>query len=167
MKSLTEQLSAYYQFHTQKINKIAHFVGVPCIVFALMIFLGWIHLAVPNIFSINFNWILLIALLIYYFKLDVLLAAGLGVILILMAILAEFISQPAVTLGGFIIFLVLFIIGTIALFVGHYYEKQKPAFLKDWRQVLIGPMFLFAELMFALGYRLDLKEEVNKSINQY
>ena len=64
----------------------------------------------------------------------------------------------------FITFAFFLIIGVGAQFIGHYHEKKKPAFLNDWRLALIAPMFVFAELMFALGYRLDLQEELNKKI---
>lgn len=162
MKSLAQQLNIYQQYHTQKKTKITHFVGVPCIVFALMIFFGWIHIAVPNLFEINLAWPLVIALLVYYFYLDILLAAGLTIILILMTLLSEFISQPVITWSGFVIFLFFLIIGVAAQWLGHYYEKKKPALMDNLSQALIAPMFLFAELMFALGYRLDLKEGINK-----
>lgn len=162
-KAFAQQLSAYEQYHQQKNTRISHYIGIPLVLFALMIFLGWIHLSVPNLFSINFSWIGLILLLIYYFKLDALLAAGAGVILIFMTLLSQIISQPIITLGGFIIFLLIFIIGILALWMGHRHENQKQVLINHLPLVLIGPIYLFAKLMFALGYRKDLQEELKKN----
>jgi len=162
MKTLAKELMLYRQYHTQKITKITHFIGVPCLIFALMIFTGWIHIAVPRILDISLVWPLLIALLIHYYRLDVLLAAGLTVILILMTVLSQFISQPEINWAGFFVFLFFFIIGISLQLIGHYYERKKPALIDNFSQILIAPMFLFAELMFAIGYRQDLQEEMKK-----
>lgn len=162
MQNLAQQLSLYQSYHTQRITKITHFIGVPCLIFALLIFLGWIHISLPPLFSINLAWISVVALLVYYYFLDVMLAAGMTVILILMALIAEFLSQPSITLFGFLTWLSFMIIGVIAQFIGHFYEKKKPAFMDNITQLLIAPLFLFAELMFALGYRQDLKEQMKK-----
>ena len=41
-------------------------------------------------------------------------------------------------------------------FVGHYYEGRKPAFVDDLIGLMIGPMFVFAEMMFLLGWNKPL-----------
>lgn len=160
-KIFIDQLMIYESYHTQQITKVTHFIGVPALVFAAMIFFGWIHLSVPNIFSINLAWIGLVLLLIYYFYLDILLALGMAVILILMTIMAEFISQPIITKAGFIIFMIFLIVGIVAQLIGHLYEQKKPAFTENFKQILIAPIFLFAEVMFHLGYRQDLWNEIS------
>jgi uncharacterized membrane protein YGL010W len=160
MQKLAPQLKLYQSFHTLRITKITHFIGIPCLVFALLIFLGWLHLAMPPLFNISLSWLGIIAILIYYYFLDVMLAAGLTVILILMGVVATFISQPMVTITGVLIWLFFLIVGIIAQAVGHFYEKNKPAFMSNINQILIAPLFVFAELMFALGYRQDLKDQM-------
>jgi uncharacterized membrane protein YGL010W len=162
MKTLVEQLSAYNTYHTQRITKITHYIGVPFLVFAALIFLGWVHISVPNLFNINLAWLGLVGLLIYYFMLDAILAAGVGVILILLTILAEFVSQPAIDKMGLITWIVCLVIGIAAQAYGHISEKKKPAFLDAFSLALIAPMYLFAELMFELGYRKELQTEVEK-----
>lgn len=162
MRNLAEQLSLYQPYITQKSSKIAYYIAIPCILFAALIFFGWIHIAVPRIFSINLAWLLLVGLIIYYLLLDLLLGAGVAVIMILMTILAELISQPAINLAGFITFLVVLLIAAIALYVDYTENKKKPIFLDNLHLALIAPLFLFAELMFALGYRKDLQEDINK-----
>ncbi|WP_350643809.1 Mpo1-like protein, partial [Psychrobacter sp. HY3-MNA-CIBAN-0198] len=55
----------------------------------------------------------------------------------------------------FIIAISIFIIGWVIQFIGHKYEKAKPAFMDDLNQLLIGPFFLMAELYFILGLEKD------------
>ena len=45
-------------------------------------------------------------------------------------------------------------------FIGHHYEKAKPAFVDDLSQFLIGPLFLMAEVYFMLGLESVLKARV-------
>ena len=43
MKTLEDQMSFYAAYHQDSRNKATHFVGVPMIVFSLMIPLGWLR----------------------------------------------------------------------------------------------------------------------------
>ena len=43
MKTLEDQMSFYAAYHQDARNKATHFVGVPVIVFSLMIPLGWLR----------------------------------------------------------------------------------------------------------------------------
>jgi uncharacterized membrane protein YGL010W len=42
--------------------------------------------------------------------------------------------------------LALFVVGWVLQFVGHYYEKKPPEFLKDWRFLFVGLRWWFAKL---------------------
>jgi uncharacterized membrane protein YGL010W len=53
-----------------------------------------------------------------------------------------------------------FTVGWIFQFIGHEYEKAKPAFVDDINQLLIGPFFLMAELFFMLGKEKSLEDEI-------
>ncbi len=54
----------------------------------------------------------------------------------------------------------LFVIGWIIQFIGHYFEGRKPAFVDDAIGLLIGPLFVFAEAGFLLGWRKDIEQAV-------
>ena len=45
----------------------------------------------------------------------------------------------------------LFVGGWVLQFLGHHFEGKKPEFLDDMRGPLDGPVFLVAEIAFALG----------------
>ena len=55
-----------------------------------------------------------------------------------------------------------FIAGWLIQFVGHWYEGKKPAFVDDLIGLLVGPMFVVAELLFALGWGKDLLAEIER-----
>ncbi len=42
--------------------------------------------------------------------------------------------------------LALFVVGWVFQFVGHYYERKPPEFLKDWRFLFVGLRWWFAKI---------------------
>ena len=58
--------------------------------------------------------------------------------------------------GAWIVFAVFFVGGWIFQFVGHVFEGRRPALMDNLFQAFIGPMFIMAEALMALGLRRDL-----------
>src|SRR5438045_9128587 len=54
----------------------------------------------------------------------------------------------------------MFVVGWAIQFVGHHYEGRKPAFVDDVSGLIVGPLFVVAELAFMLGMRHELKEQI-------
>lgn len=157
MKTLTDYLSSYGRFHTKSITKITHFIGVPLVVFSLLILLGWFHLSMPTLFSINFAWLTVIAVSIFYIRLDWQLGLSLCLIFVIMTLIANVFSQPNIHLTGVIVFLTCFIFGWIFQLIGHIFEGKQPAFLTNLMQVFIAPLFLAAEVACYFQLRKDLQ----------
>ena len=55
-----------------------------------------------------------------------------------------------------------FALGWVIQFVGHYYEGRKPAFVDDIVGLLVGPMFITAEALFAMGWGKSLLAEIER-----
>ena len=55
-----------------------------------------------------------------------------------------------------------FITGWVLQFVGHYYEGRKPAFVDDLVGLLVGPMFIVGEALFAAGLLRPLAQEIER-----
>ena len=74
---------------------------------------------------------------------------------------AEPLSQAAfgVSLAWF---LVLFIVGWALQLWGHVFEGRKPALVDNLFQIFVAPIFLAAEVFFALGYKPKLHEAVQR-----
>ena len=54
------------------------------------------------------------------------------------------------------------VVGWAIQFVGHVYEGRKPAFVDDLVGLVIGPLFVVAEAVFALGLRRDLHAAIEQ-----
>lgn len=158
MQTLAELMSIYQSHHTKESTKVTHFIGVPCILFALQILLNIPYLAWLNI---SYAWIAVILLLFYYLILDIPLALITAAFLLPLTYVAQEIVLHASNLTAFILAFVLFILGIIMQFVGHYhYEKNKPALIESFFQIFVAPIFLVAEIIFALGYKKNLQQKI-------
>src|SRR5258706_5399182 len=67
MKSLEDQLALYADYHRNRWNRLTHFIGVPAIIFAVLIPMTWISLGE----GVTLAHVFLGAVLAYYFLLDV------------------------------------------------------------------------------------------------
>jgi uncharacterized membrane protein YGL010W len=63
-------------------------------------------------------------------------------------------------------FMVLFVGGWALQLWGHVYEGRKPALVDNLFQVFVAPIFLAAEVFFALGYKPGLHEAVQRRAMQ-
>ena len=159
MKSLLKHMKTYHSYHTKAVTEKAHFIGVPLMLFAILLFFRWVHLAIPTFFDLPFSWILSGILLLYYIKLSSKLALAFAPILLLFNILASLFFAPYPTGRGFLVFLILFVTGLAFLLIGHLFEKKKPAFLDDFFLTLIAPLALTAKVLFHFGFLKELKAE--------
>ena len=160
MKTLEDQMSFYAAYHQDARNKATHFVGVPVIVFSLMIPLGWLRVDAGG-FPLTAALVVVSVLLLYYLVLDVPLGLAMAVVFALMLWGAEPLSQ-APFLTSLTWFVVLFVGGWALQLWGHVYEGRKPALVDNLFQIFVAPIFLAAEVFFALGYKPKLHEEVQR-----
>ena len=166
MKTITEQLAFYAAYHRNPYNIATHFVGIPAIIIGILIPMGWLRVhgvALPISGALAF----VVAVWIYYLLLDRTFA-----FLALLPIVPAFLIADAIARmawGPSIAWaFLLFVGGWIFQLVGHsVFEKRKPAFLDNLIQLLIGPLFLLAETVFALGFRKDLHDAVQTVSHQF
>ncbi len=147
MKNFNEQLQTYKQQHTNHLNRLLHYIGIPAILFSILMLLNWISLDIARTWIIPFSWFLILGGLVYYYLLNVRLAMLMTVIIIPITFIAILIARPTPTMFSSVLFLILFVGGWILQFAGHYFEKSKPAFLQSLTQLLIAPLFLVLELL--------------------
>jgi uncharacterized membrane protein YGL010W len=160
VKTLEDQMSFYAAYHQDARNKATHFVGVPLIVFSLMIPLGWLRTEVDGV-ALSAALVVTSVLLLYYLVLDVPLGIAMGVVFAVMLWGAEPLSQASFGISA-AWFLALFVGGWALQLWGHVYEGRKPALVDNLFQVFVAPIFLAAEVFFALGYKPQLHEAVQR-----
>ena len=160
MQALEQQMSFYAAYHQDRRNKATHFVGVPMIIFGLFIALGWARFEIGGI-TLTAAMLLAAVVLVWYFLLDVPLALAMLALNAALLYLADLVSgQPIGT--GLAWFLVFFGGGWVIQLIGHAYEGRKPALADNLLQIFVAPIFLAAELFFALGYKPALHAAVQK-----
>src|SRR3989441_13201029 len=70
VKTLEDQMAVYAAYHRNRWNRLTHFIGVPAIIFAILIPMSWVSFGE----GVTLAHLFLGAVLAYYFLLDVPLA---------------------------------------------------------------------------------------------
>jgi uncharacterized membrane protein YGL010W len=161
MRPALDLLSQYAAYHRDRRNIVSHFVGVPMIVFAVGVLLARPAFVLGGI-ALTPAWIVFALAAAWYLSrgnlgLGLAVSAAVGALLLL----AERVSGGSVgawlALGiGF------FVAGWTIQFIGHWYEGKKPAFVDDIVGLLVGPMFVTAEALFAFGWNRNLLAEIER-----
>jgi uncharacterized membrane protein YGL010W len=160
MKTIEDQMSFYAAYHQDARNKATHFVGVPAIMLSLFIPLAWIGFDVGGV-TVTAAMLFAAAVLVYYFILD----APLGLAMLIVTGILLWIAHTIASLGaiaGWTWFAILFVGGWILQLVGHAFEGRRPALADNLFQIFVAPIFLAAEVFFALGYKPGLQRRVNQ-----
>ena len=101
--------------------------------------------------------IAVVPVLIYWFLLDFALGAAiLGAAIVLVSAAAMIVSHVTIiTMWSLTAFLIA--IGVASQIIGHrVFEGRQPALVDNPTHLLLGPMFVMAKLLIALGFRRDL-----------
>jgi uncharacterized membrane protein YGL010W len=163
MSTATQLMAQYAAYHRDRRNIATHFVGIPLIVFAVGALLarpafginGWALTPAAILWGLSSLWYLTRG------NLALGLATSVANLLLIAAALPlgqlETLPWLACSLG-------IFIVGWAAQFIGHYYEGRKPAFVDDLRGLLIGPMFVVGEALFALGWGKSMLAEIEARV---
>lgn len=161
MKTLIDHLSQYADYHRDERNIQTHFVGVPMIMLAVTVLLSRPTWMAGGVLPLSPAVLAALASCVFYCRLDLRYGSFMGLVLAAMLSLGHWLAgQPtAVWLGAG---LGLFSVGWVIQFVGHYYEGRKPAFVDDLVGLLVGPLFVAAELGFALGLRREVQHAVEE-----
>jgi uncharacterized membrane protein YGL010W len=163
MRNATELMVQYAAYHRDRRNIATHFVGIPLIVFAIGVLLGRPSFALGGL-VLSPAWIAWAAAALWYLTrgnlaLGVAVSVANGVLIALAQPLAAGSVASWLTWG-----VAAFVIGWVFQFVGHYYEGRKPAFVDDLVGLLVGPMFVVAELLFSLGWGKALADEIERRV---
>ena len=155
MRGVAQWLDDYGECHRNHANKALHWICVPVIVWCVLGLL-W-SLPIPRevlAMSPAANWgtLAVLAAILYYSLLSIPLA--LGALPVLLAMLWSIdLLKPTSPVPLWSICVVLFIIAWIGQFIGHAIEGRRPSFFKDVQFLMIGPLWLLADLYRRWGIR--------------
>lgn len=158
MRPATDLLVQYAAYHRDRRNIASHFVGIPLIVCSIGALLAHPVVTVGEAL-LTPAMVLFAMAALWYLSRDLVLGGATVLAAALLFWIGHQLAAPGVAAGlgwG----LALFVIGWVIQFIGHYYEGRKPAFVDDLVGLLVGPMFVVAEALFALGWMRGLHREI-------
>jgi uncharacterized membrane protein YGL010W len=162
-QSASDLMVQYARYHRDRRNIATHFVGIPLIVFGVSALLarpefqvqGFALAPIMLVWAISTAW--------YLTRGNLLLGALTALVNGLLMLAALRLSQ-----GPGLAWLAwgagAFLVGWVLQFIGHYYEGRKPAFVDDLVGLLVGPMFVVGELLFAIGLAKPLASHIEKVV---
>lgn len=144
---LQTYFAEYALYHKTRGNKITHYFGITFIVISLLGLLGSWGMGLENLtgsfyFRIDGGTLLLAVAFLTTLFLDWKIAVPFTLVLSGLYFLGRALPTP--------LNWIFFVSGWILQFVGHIaYEKKSPAFLKNFIHLVIGPLWIFSNL---IGY---------------
>lgn len=158
-----DQLGMYAAYHTDRRNQLTHYIGVPLIIFSLLLGLTAVYIGSP-LFSMA-GFLLGLLLLAYIVAVPAvgILSVLLYTPLLVLAIVAT--DLPDSQRWGLVA--ACFVGGWVIQFAGHVFEGRKPAFIANILQLFMAPAFLAAELMFVAGFQKQLAAKLDAQARKY
>ena len=154
--TLTDWLNAYAESHQNKTNKAIHWICVPAISFSLLALCTLVPLPLPKSitgpdFSLHLAHILVLMAFAFYLKLS----RPLAFAMLLFGWMCIALSNALPLLGveTWKSALALFVLAWIGQFYGHKIEGKKPSFFKDLQFLLIGPIWILADVFKRIGIK--------------
>ena len=162
MRTLNDQLTSYAGYHRDRRNIGVHFAGIPMITLAVAVLLSRPSWAVGGL-PVSLALLLALGATVFYLQLDWRYGLTMAVLMSLNVWIGAQLASgsTALWLGSG---LGLFVVGWVFQLVGHVWEGRKPAFLDDLIGLLVGPLFIVAELGFALGLRTDVRDAIERKV---
>ncbi len=159
MKTLIDQLAGYAAYHRDRRNIATHFVGIPLITVAVAVLIAR-PMVGAGVWTLSPALVVALLFALYYLRLDLRYGLVMSAVLALSVAFAHEVAAMA-TVTWLLVGITLFVVGWVLQFVGHWYEGRKPAFVDDIIGLVIGPLFVAAEIGFALGLRREVQAAID------
>ena len=161
-RTSTDLLAQYALYHRDPRTIVTHFIGVPMIVFGIGVLLARARFELGDV-DASLAWVAFALSAAWYLTRRGPAALNLAVTAAVGLLIA---AAHGVSGGSTAAWLAWgvgsFFIGWVIQFIGHYYEGKKPAFVDDLVGLLVGPMFVTAEALFAAGWNKPLLAEIER-----
>lgn len=151
----SRQLAIYASYHRDHRNRATHFIGIPAIVFSILVPFSLLPIA-----GIPAALLIAIAAVIGWIALDRMIGLAMLVMMVPMLLIAQWVAGFGST-TTWIVFAIFFVGGWVFQLVGHVWEGRRPALADNLFQAFIGPMFIMAEVLMALGLKQELKAVID------
>jgi uncharacterized membrane protein YGL010W len=149
------QLATYSSYHRDHRNRATHFVGIPAIMLSLLLALALWRFDLGDA-ALSGAWLVGIFAMLGWIALDFFVGLAMAALILPMILIAEWVVAEFGSGPTWWLFGALFVGGWVFQLVGHAFEGRRPALADNLFQAFIGPMFIVAEILMALGLRSDL-----------
>jgi uncharacterized membrane protein YGL010W len=123
----------YAMAHRHPSNRLTHKIAIPMIVFHVVAMLNWL----PIYGVVTVGVVAAIAGCLFYAAHHAVLGAVMAMVLALILIVAPLVPWQVVV--------AIAVVGWVIQLIGHSrYEKNRPAFLDNMMQALVGPVYFLA-----------------------
>ncbi|KAL2406674.1 hypothetical protein ABEF93_007997 [Exophiala dermatitidis] len=172
--NLEKQLRFYGAYHHDSVNISIHMLGVPIILWTFFL-LGTNSppllklpefMTVPNL-DLNVGTICCLCYCGLYILLEPIAGTALSALLLVGTAYAKHLTTVYGMTANYWA-MGAFVASWIAQFLGHgLFEGRAPALLDNiFQAFFLAPLFVWLELLFALGYRPELRSRVEKMVEQ-
>jgi len=161
------QMAMYNAYHRNIYNCATHFIGVPLILFSILIPFSFVQFTFISGFPITLSLLSVIIICSLYSFVKPLIGFLSIVTYMPLIIYAHKLSMSQDFSTLLFTALLCFISGWIFQFFGHFFEGRKPALMDNFLQIFMAPGFLVMEGIFSCGYMQSLKDELNKLSLKY
>jgi uncharacterized membrane protein YGL010W len=157
------QLGYYADAHRDRVNSIMHMIGNPILFVAVVLPLSLLPVSVFGV-EISAAPLLTIPALMLWIAWDITIGLAIAVSSVPLLFAAGAIAIHASILWVWLTAVGLFVLGWALQIIGHQlFEGKRPTLLDNPVQMLISPMYIFAKLFVAFGFRQDLAPILQKS----
>ena len=140
MQNIADLFADYASYHRTPGNKWFHRFGIPMIMLTMIGMLARVTIFDGGSWRLDAAMLLILGASVYYLAIEWRLAIAMIAVSI-----AFYFAGAALPMS---LNVALFILGWIFQFVGHsVYEKKKPAFMKNFVHLLIGPLWILNDLV--------------------
>jgi uncharacterized membrane protein YGL010W len=151
----SRQLATYASYHRDARNRATHFIGIPAIVFSILV-----PLALVRVDGVSAAMLVALLAVMGWVALDRVIGLAMLVMMVPMLLIAEWVAGFG-SATAWTVFAIFFVGGWAFQLVGHVWEGRRPALADNLFQAFIGPMFIMAEVLMALGLKQDLKAVID------
>lgn len=152
-RTMQQWFDSYGESHQNSTNKLIHWICVPIIFWCIIGLLSMIPVpafVAQRLPGFHWGWIVVVAGLIFFFRLSKVIAFGMGAVSVFLLFLTSLAIENLADLRGYF-FLALFVLAWIGQFYGHKIEGKKPSFFQDLQFLLIGPAWLLSFILKRLN----------------
>jgi uncharacterized membrane protein YGL010W len=163
---MLDQAAMYAAYHRDRRNIATHVVGVPAIIFAVLMMLQLVPLDFA-LTGLTLAWIAFVLAAVFYLWMHTAGGFLLGALLLAATWGSQGLSESIAPAPFWMIVAVLFIGGWALQLLGHGFERRRPALLDNLLQILMAPLFLVFEALFALGRAKDVEAAIAARMPAY